>query len=48
MQEIEKNIRVCRENVERARKDAGRTDEVTMVAAAKTQRKEVREQGVRA
>ena len=39
MQEIKKNIRVCRENVERALKAAGRTDEVTMVAAVKTQSK---------
>lgn len=47
MQEIKKNIRACRENVERALKAAGRTDEVTMVAAVKTQSKELIEQVVR-
>ena len=48
MEEISQNVQKCRDNVARALAEAGRTDGVTMVAAVKTQPKELIEQVVRA
>lgn len=48
MEEIAKNVQTCRSNVASALKAAGRSDGVTIVAAVKTQPKELIEQVVRA
>lgn len=48
LEEIRQNVQKCRDNVARALAEAGRTDGVTMVAAVKTQPKELIEQVVRA
>ena len=48
MEEIAKNVQTCREKVAAALAKAGRNDGVTIVAAVKTQPKELIEQVVRA
>ena len=48
MQQIAENAQKCRRVVEQALEEAGRTDDVVMVAAVKTQPKELIEQVVKA